>query len=62
MEPRQRESPLLEEAFRWFGPAYIRQAGASAVFTSLHQIPHGEVWPREAIRARQEMLTVAGLR
>ena len=36
---------LLEECFRWFGPgdpvplAYIRQAGATAVFTSLHQIP-----------------------
>ena len=45
---------LLEEGFRWFGPndpvplEFIRQAGATAVFTSLHQIPYGEVWPREA--------------
>ena len=59
---------LLEEAFRWFGPsdatplAYIRQAGASAVFTSLHQIPYGEVWPREAIRERKAMIEAAALR
>ena len=62
------ELPLLEEAFRWFGPAdpvplrYIRQAGASAVFTSLHQIPYGERWPREAVRERRETVEAAGLR
>jgi mannonate dehydratase len=59
---------LLEESFRWFGPgdpvplAFIRQAGATAVFTSLHQIPYGEVWPREAIRERKQMIEDAGLR
>ncbi len=59
---------LLEESFRWYGPndqvslADIRQAGASAVFTSLHQIPYGESWPREAIRQRKEMLEKAGLK
>ncbi|MEO5915192.1 MAG: mannonate dehydratase [Luteolibacter sp.] len=59
---------LLEEGFRWFGPedpvplAFIRQAGATAVFTALHQIPYGEVWPREAIRERKEMIEAAGLR
>jgi len=59
---------LLEEGFRWFGPgdptplAYIRQAGASAVFTSLHQIPYGELWPRQAIRVRRETVEAAGLR
>ena len=61
-------SHLLEEGFRWFGPddpvplSYIRQAGASAVFTSLHQIPYGELWPREAIRERRKSLESAGLR
>ncbi len=60
--------PPLEEGLRWFGPndpvplSYLRQAGARAVFTSLHQIPYGECWPREAIRARKEMLIAAGLR
>jgi mannonate dehydratase len=58
----------MEEGFRWFGPgdpvplSYIRQAGATAVFTSLHQIPYGEAWPREAIRQRREQLAAAGLR
>ncbi|MEO0054589.1 MAG: hypothetical protein RLZZ50_536 [Verrucomicrobiota bacterium] len=59
---------LLEECFRWFGPSdpvplhYIRHAGATAVFTSLHQIPYGELWPREAIRERKAQLAAAGLR
>lgn len=59
---------LLEEGFRWFGPGdpvplpYIRQAGAAAVFTSLHQIPYGELWTREAIRERKETIEAAGLR
>jgi mannonate dehydratase len=63
-----RSHSLLEESFRWFGPAdpvplnYIRHAGATAVFTSLHQIPYGELWPREAIRERKEQLAAAGLR
>lgn len=52
---------------RWFGPGdlvplpYIRQAGASVVFTSLHEIPYGDTWPREAIRIRKELLESAGL-
>ncbi|MFT3788262.1 MAG: mannonate dehydratase [Tepidisphaeraceae bacterium] len=59
---------LPEESFRWFGPndpvplAYIRQAGATAVFTSLHQIPYGELWTREAITERLAILADAGLR
>jgi mannonate dehydratase len=63
-----RSYSLLEESFRWFGPAdpvplnYIRHAGATAVFTSLHQIPYGELWPREAIRERKQQLAAAGLR
>lgn len=59
---------LMEESFRWFGPsdpvslAFIRQTGATSVFTSLHQIPYGELWSREAIRERQQMIEAAGLR
>ncbi|MEN9468622.1 MAG: hypothetical protein RL630_355, partial [Verrucomicrobiota bacterium] len=58
---------LLEESMRWFGPddpvplPFIRQAGATAVFTSLHQIPYGEIWPRESIRERKDLLAAAGL-
>lgn len=59
---------LPVEGFRWYGPAdpvplaHIRQAGATGVFTALHEIPYGELWPREAIRARRELLEAAGLR
>ena len=59
---------LLAEGFRWFGPndpvplAYIRQAGATDIFSSLHQIPYGELWPREAIRERKQLIESAGLR
>ncbi len=59
---------LLEESFRWYGPADpvsladIRQTGAAAVFTSLHQIPYGQAWPREAIRERRAAVEAAGLR
>ncbi len=58
----------LEESFRWFGPndpvplAHVRQAGAEAVFTALHDIPYGESWPVEAIRERKATLEAAGLR
>ena len=58
----------MDESFRWFGPndtvtlADIRQTGATGVYTSLHQIPYGEVWSREAIRERKEMLEQNNLR
>lgn len=53
---------------RWFGPddpvplSFLRQAGASGVFSSLHQIPYGEAWPRDAIRERKKRIESAGLR
>jgi len=52
---------------RWFGPrdsvtlAEIRQTGATAVFSSLHEIPYGEAWPAEAIAQRQAEIAAAGL-
>lgn len=58
---------LMEESFRWYGPndqvplSFIRQAGATGIYTSLHEIPYGELWPREAIRARKELIEKAGL-
>ena len=61
------KTPYIEQTWRWFGPrdlcqlAHIRQAGASGVVTALHEVPCGEVWTIEAIRARQEILRAAGL-
>lgn len=59
---------LPEESFRWFGPPDpvslydIRQAGAESVFTSLHQIPYGEAWSKEAIAERKSLIEAAGLK
>lgn len=53
----------MEQSWRWFGPGdvvplrAIRQAGASGVVTSLHQIPYGELWTEDAIAERQALIT-----
>jgi len=58
---------LMEEAMRWFGPTdtvsleEIRQAGATAIFTALHQVPYGEAWSAAAIAERKAVVAAAGL-
>ena len=52
----------MKETWRWFGPDdvvplhAIRQAGASGVVTSLHQIPYGELWTVESIAQRKAVI------
>ena len=52
---------------RWFGPrdtvalSEIRQSGATAIFSSLHEIPYGEAWPAELIASRKAEIAAAGL-
>lgn len=52
----------MQETWRWFGPQdrielhEIRQTGAKGIVNALHEIPYGEIWSVEAIRARQAIV------
>ena len=57
----------MKETWRWYGNhdritlAEVRQTGAAGIVTALHDIPYGEVWPREAIATRKREIEAAGL-
>jgi len=61
----KRESDM-KETWRWFGPfdeitlPEIAQTGAAGIVTALHDIPYGEVWPKQRIKACREGIEAAG--
>lgn len=58
----------MEKTWRWFGwkdPItldMLRQIGVEGIVTALHNIPLGEVWPREEIRSLREEIERHGMR
>ncbi|WP_209349384.1 mannonate dehydratase [Pontixanthobacter sp. CEM42] len=52
----------MRESWRWFGPndpvslADIRQTGATDIVSALHDIPIGEAWSDEAVRAHKALV------
>lgn len=54
------------ETWRWYGQFdgitlhEIAQTGAAGIVTALHEIPYGDIWPRDAIAARKAQIMHAG--
>lgn len=58
----------MEKCWRWFGRndqitlAMLRQIGVEGIVTALHEVPNGEVWSYETIRALQQEIADHGMR
>lgn len=58
----------FDQCWRWFGPRdpislrEVRQTGASGVVTALHEVPAGDIWTADAIKARKQIIEAEGLR
>lgn len=58
----------MEKTWRWFGRKdpitldMLRQIGVEGIVTALHNIPLGEVWPREEILSLREEIERHGMR
>lgn len=58
----------MERTWRWFGKndkitlAMLREIGVEGIVTALHDIPNGEIWPREAINDLKTYIESYGMR
>jgi len=58
---------MLKQGFRWYGDNdpvsldFIRQSGATSVYSSLHHIPYGELWTVEEIEKHKAKAAAHGL-
>ncbi len=56
----------MRETWRWFGEfdpislPEVAQTGAHGIVSSLHGVPYGETWSRDAIGARKQQIETAG--
>lgn len=56
----------MKATWRWFGPAdpvtldSARQAGAAGIVSSLHHIPDGEAWSKQAVADHVGLMAAAG--
>jgi len=61
-----RRGAEMKETWRWYGwhdpisLADVAQTGAAGIVSALHDIPYGEVWPREAIAVHRDIIAAAG--